>query len=377
MAPRAAKHADDAGHRGMHVSQRHQRTASMEAHLEQLETQGYTVVPAAIPAEQLRPIQAAFDRVCKAVRATKPPEYWSVEARSIQGAIDFFRAYEIDRAFECLMDHPSVFPILAAALRHGRGGPPGEPRLRDPVAQFMPGHTQGAGWHRDGGNIRLTYTLDDLDAGGGGTACVAGSHLDRLYGRTDMLPLPAWFKANRLGAVEDAPVDPARPIVIPLAGAPAGSCMINWTAIIHRRTDNRSDSPRRTFWQVFCRDGFNLGDRLCGHLSSEYRAAQTVPGRIALMDDATQRSAGEGYWRLEDIEEGHQTWPSGGTDHFPFERTAGQGTGGVIGLSFCAVRRQIGGIRINHVCAYTTIQTERERDNVFPFLALLLFSNPR
>jgi hypothetical protein len=123
------------------------------------------------------------------------------EAGSIDGAIDFFRAYELDPAFECLMDHPSVYlsrtkvrvqlsvslyvssscinvngdryPILATALQSGRGGEPGEPRLRDPVVQYMPGHTQGAQWHRDGFNIRLTYILDDLEEDGGGTAWCA------------------------------------------------------------------------------------------------------------------------------------------------------------------------------------------------------------
>ena len=92
------------------------------------------------------------------------------EAGNIDGAVDFFRAYELDPSFECLMDHPSVYPILATALRSGRGGQPGEPRIRDPVVQYMPGHTQGAQWHRDGFNIRLTYILDDLEEDGGGTA---------------------------------------------------------------------------------------------------------------------------------------------------------------------------------------------------------------
>jgi hypothetical protein len=142
-------------------------------------------------------------------------------------------------------------------------------------------------------------------------------------------------------------------IVTPLAGMLAGSCMINWATIIHCRADNNTDSPRRTFWQVFCREGFDLGGRLCGHLSEQYRAAQTIPGtfvtfllvsvyvsvclslsvslflslfvcppllfvgcsltcgvcsgRIASMDDAAQRAAGEGYWRLEDIDSDHKT----------------------------------------------------------------------
>ena len=50
--------------------------AEMEAHLRQLETQGYTVVPAAIPAAQLLQIRAAHDSVCDAIRATKPQENW-------------------------------------------------------------------------------------------------------------------------------------------------------------------------------------------------------------------------------------------------------------------------------------------------------------
>ena len=352
----------------------------MEAHLEQLERLGFTVVPSAIPAEQLLPLRAAFESVCDAIRGTKPPEHWSLEVRdadstpppprppmpacaahaafkrqwpwpprapvqagNIMGAVEFFRACELSPLFEPLMDHPAVYPILAAALRRGRGGLPGEPRLRDPVAQHMPGRTQGVPWHRDGNskgsNIRLTYILDELEQGGGGTACVAGSHLDRLRDRAEMLPLPPWFAANRLGKPEDAPVDPARPIVTPLAGMPAGSwcvgqrgplcpplfcvqsqapsstelalrcSMINWTAMIHRRTDNNTDSPRRTFWQVFCREGFDLGDRLCSHLSARYRAAQTIPSRIALVDDTAQRAAGGGFWRLEEIDGEHRTWP--------------------------------------------------------------------
>lgn len=38
-----------------------------------------------------------------------------------------------------------------------------------------------------------------------------------------------------------------------------------------------------------------------GHLSATYRASQTDPVRIALMDDSAQRDAGKGYWRLEDL----------------------------------------------------------------------------
>ena len=67
----------------------------MEAHLQQLETQGFTVVPAAIPAAQLRQIRQAYDGVLDAIRTTKPEAAWCLEAGNIPGAIDFFRTYPV------------------------------------------------------------------------------------------------------------------------------------------------------------------------------------------------------------------------------------------------------------------------------------------
>ena len=47
-----------------------------------------------------------------------------------------------DPAFEELMDLPSVYPVLARALREGRGREAGEPRLLSgPVCQHLPGGT--------------------------------------------------------------------------------------------------------------------------------------------------------------------------------------------------------------------------------------------
>ena len=51
--------------------------AELESHLQRLETDGFTIVPAAIPPALLRPMRDAFERVCDAVRATKPPEHWA------------------------------------------------------------------------------------------------------------------------------------------------------------------------------------------------------------------------------------------------------------------------------------------------------------
>ena len=131
------------------------------------------------------------------------------------------------------------------------------------------------------------------------------AHLDVLH--SGKRELPEWFKQNPLGAPEDAP--PEYRCATPLAGMPAGSAMINWTDIVHRRTDNTTPHPRRTFWQVFRRQGEGIGDRLCAHLSQEYRARQTDPTRIALLDDRMLREAGGDFWRLEDLEEASPFWP--------------------------------------------------------------------
>lgn len=52
--------------------------AAMEEHLRQLETLGYTVIPAAVSADQLLQIRAAYDRVVDAIRRTKPKSAWSL-----------------------------------------------------------------------------------------------------------------------------------------------------------------------------------------------------------------------------------------------------------------------------------------------------------
>ena len=284
----------------------------LEAHLQGLERDGFTIVPAAIPSHLLAPMRLAFERICAAVRQTRAPEFWSNETNDA-GVVDFFRAYELDPSFEPLMDLGAVFPILDAALRQGRDGRSGVPRLRTPVTQFLPGNTPSTNsWHRDGGHIRLTYILDDLEGDGGGTAVVAGSHTDRLLNKEANLPLPQWFQDNPLASPQDAREQTPHRILVPLEGMPAGSCMINWTDIVHRRTDNRSSSSRRTFWQVYNTGSWqhgSLGDRLCAHLSREYRASQTDPVRIGLMDDSLQRGRGSGFWRLEDLDESHPTWP--------------------------------------------------------------------
>ena len=142
----------------------------METHLMELECVGVTAIRNAIAPPLLAELRAAHDEVCARIRRNVPPEEWSWENPDYPGVVDFFRAFEHHAVFEELLDLPTVFPILAAALRGGRGREAGEPRCGGPVCQYLPaGVGSKMHWHRDGDLIRLTYLLADLPPDGGGT----------------------------------------------------------------------------------------------------------------------------------------------------------------------------------------------------------------
>ena len=142
----------------------------METHLMELECVGVTAIRNAIAPPLLAELRAAHDEVCARIRRNVPPEEWSWENPDYPGVVDFFRAFEHYAVFEELLDLPTVFPVLAAALRGGRGREAGEPRCGGPVCQYLPaGVGSKMHWHRDGDLIRLTYLLADLPPDGGGT----------------------------------------------------------------------------------------------------------------------------------------------------------------------------------------------------------------
>ena len=95
----------------------------MARHIMELETTGLTLVRDAIPTELLQRLRVAFDKAVSNVKAAKPKDEWSWESNE-PGVVDFFRAYERDSAFEELMDLPTVYPILAKAMRGGHGRRP-------------------------------------------------------------------------------------------------------------------------------------------------------------------------------------------------------------------------------------------------------------
>ena len=81
------------------------------AHLAKLEYQGYTLVPDAVPPPLLQEIRAKFDELV-ANHAQVP----TAICDETTGIVDLNRLYELDQVFEHLMDLPSVFPIIAAAV---------------------------------------------------------------------------------------------------------------------------------------------------------------------------------------------------------------------------------------------------------------------
>ena len=219
------------------------RGHALEMHLAALDTQGYTLIPGAIPQPLLAQVQAHFDAV-----VAHPERYPSAkdggrEADNGPGIVEWYRAYEIDEACKAIMDLPSVFPIAKEAYRR-RGG---DIRLLSgPVCQHVPaGVGSSMHWHSDGplkerpaqyvetgdqgdgqadeaeaeyggrhgGYLRLTCLISDLGPQGGGTAIVPGTHTWRGAGP------PAFFNT------EDGPAE--IPGTVFLQGK-AGDCVLNW-----------------------------------------------------------------------------------------------------------------------------------------------------
>ena len=273
---------------------------ALEMHLAALDTQGYTLIPAAIEQPLLGQLQAHFDAV-----VTHPERYPSAkdggrEADNGPGIVEWYRAYEIEEACKAIMDLPGVFGIAKEAYRR-RGG---DIRLLSgPVCQHVPAqvgssmhwHSDGplrerpAQWHsetgsaqsngdvdeadadyggRMGGYLRLTCFISDVGPDGGGTAIVPGTHHWRGAGP------PAYVNT------EEGPA--AIPGTVFLQGK-AGDCVLNWTKLWHTRSPNLSAHSRRIFWQVYKRSDQPhwAGDDI--NLTKSFIEAEPDEGRRLLM----------------------------------------------------------------------------------------------
>lgn len=230
----------------------------LTAHLAKLEYQGYTLVPDAIPPPLLQEIRAKFDKL-----VNNHAQVTTTICDEATGIVDLNRLYELDPVFEHLMDLPTVFPILAAAMEGD------VTLLGGSIGHYLPPHTPSdMRWHIDGDYLRCTYILDDLSADGGGTGLIPGTH--HAEG-----PAPEWLNDPDGGAREI-------PGMTRLAG-PAGTCMVNYTLIWHTRTPNLSDRPRRLIWQVYKRAHEPLTSNEKLRLSQKYIERQTDPRRRVLV----------------------------------------------------------------------------------------------
>ena len=243
----------------------------MEARLRQIEQQGYTVIPGAIPPALLARMRARFDELIADYKNIP-----SAVHTPANGGIDLNRLLEIDPVFSELIEMPTVLPYVD----HLHGG---DVRLLGAsIANFMPAHSPArCGWHHDGGPYtRLTYLLSDLAENGGATAVVPGTH------KQDAIPVPDWSN--------DADGQPrAIPGMIKVTGR-AGDCMINNTHIWHTSTPNESDQPRRIVWVVYKHEAQPMVPPSQYNLlhTPEYFAKQTGERRRRLMETAVVPSEG-------------------------------------------------------------------------------------
>ena len=206
-----------------------------EAHLHTLAHRGYTVLPSVIPPALLQQLRGRFDSLIGRVKRGEC-QNGAIDAA---GIVEVGRVYEEEPMFEALMDLPAVHALVSAAMG------PEQPRLLGgPFAPCVPPRTgSDMAWHRDGhvlhGDwLRLTYTLNDLERGGGGTGLMPGSHTWQPGNS-----VPEWANDSQSGAALDLPGREE-------FHGPAGSCMLSWTSVWHCRLPNRSDRPRNLFWQL-------------------------------------------------------------------------------------------------------------------------------
>lgn len=212
-----------------------------EAHWQQLELQGFTMLQNAMRPELLKACREFFERAVDRAGRRLPPAQGSED----QGIEGMFLDPRLDPIFAELFDNPRVLPLVARAMaertkcaRYPDGEQPTLLDMND--GQYMPagcGHTfakrKNMGWHPDGEYVRLTYLLDDLSPDGGGTCFYAGSHrAAATEGEREV------NNCNAEGGVGAAPphwlnIQPGRVPVNPpgawTSAGPAGACIVNYT----------------------------------------------------------------------------------------------------------------------------------------------------
>lgn len=191
------------------------------------ETNGYLVLPDALPPDQLAAVRAAADRAEAIWRADPArPGGRGVNLQQVLAPIEY------DDTLLDLLVHPVVFPIVRELLGD-------DISMIDNDYFLSPPHTNShAHWHHDVGQgriyhpfstlmVKVFYLLTDVPEDGGGTAVLPGSH---RYPSEFVYPRP-----------ENPDEMPGKVSM----SYPAGTAYLFNGRIYHAALNNRTDQTRR------------------------------------------------------------------------------------------------------------------------------------
>lgn len=201
--------------------------AMTEAQRLSYETNGFLILPDALPPDQLAVVRAAANRAEALWRAdlTRPGGHGE-NLEQVQAPIEY------DDALLDLLVHPVVFPIVREIL--------GDDIMMIDNDFFItrPHSNSHAHWHHDVGMegvyhprstlmVKVFYLLSDVPEGGGGTAMIPGSHR-----------FPNDFVLPKVDNPDDMPGKVCMTY-------PAGTAYLFNGRTYHAALNNRTDLPRR------------------------------------------------------------------------------------------------------------------------------------
>ncbi len=204
-------------------------TRPTEAQRRQWKEEGYLVLQDAIVGDELRRLQAAFDRCAAEAR---PGWLERVEA-GVQSAMffDIPNPLEKDEVFVDLVDHPSWYGFLMDFS--------GDDLifLAPQVRTVPPSPVSYVGWHPDVPHttplhMKVQVYLNDVGPGEGGFAYVPGSH------RKGAGPFPA---VRRIDSMPGQKVFTGR----------AGTAILFNSYGMHTAVDNRTPVPRKSIILIY------------------------------------------------------------------------------------------------------------------------------
>ena len=227
---------------------------NLSTHLEQLETDGYTVIPNFIDPQTAARVRAHMDELLGPVLPRDGADAGRVHTlrHPIPGAImaEILNNPDLIELAKQLL-HPNDLRLLEQVLIRS------DPR---PARPEDAGPTRATGWHLDMAFLpehyqsrpRQTYfhmvhSLSDVPAGGGGTTFVPGSHLK------------TYAVAQELGSIEALAAlkkDPVGVAGIDLGEAvemhpQLGDLLVFNPMCLHSASKNISDSPRYVYFASF------------------------------------------------------------------------------------------------------------------------------